>query len=88
MAHTKITGTNHLENMANVDKFASKVSARYGYALVSIIFGEVSVYAYEKLPSSAHAPSDWPLGYWHKGQRQAWSDKRIIKCQNACSTRD
>ena len=71
-------GSNTTEGIA---QFMEKCSAG-GYAFYVVMFGEVFVYTSKKLPTGAHAPSDYPKGYWRDGKHSPWSQARITKDQN------
>lgn len=74
----KYTGTTSEEALC---EFMRKISAG-GYAFYSSVFNEILVYTSDKLPTGAHAPSDYPIGYWKNGKHFEWSKARIIRDQN------
>lgn len=75
------------KNSVDVDAFCKKQS--HGcYIYYSTFFGDVLVIKTLRLIISKYAPSDYPNGYYHNGQKFQWSEARKIACQNAGMTRD
>jgi hypothetical protein len=74
-----------VKSFDELNRFCVAASQKHkdAYILASVIFGEATVYATDRLPTSAYASDDWKLGYWRNGKHHSWSDARKRRAQRA-----
>jgi len=74
-----------VQSFADLDKLATAASKKHRdkYILAYVDFGFATVFAKDKLPTSAYASDDWRLGYWRNGKHLEWSEARKRQTRRA-----